>query len=102
VAGRYQPLADDVTIAGDVRPNLSPAVVQKTKRNALLEVPFGFDFCAEALGGNRRRAYRLCHRKSSGFARDFWPISLPLPYSVVIFPWGRGVSLATPSDLSTT
>src|SRR5512135_2882594 len=26
VAGRYQPLADDVTIAGDVRPNLASAV----------------------------------------------------------------------------
>jgi hypothetical protein len=33
VTGRYQSLADDVTIAGDVRPNLSSAVNQKTKRN---------------------------------------------------------------------
>jgi hypothetical protein len=44
VAGRYQPLADDVTIAGDVRPNPSSAVVQKTKRNGLLEVPLRFGF----------------------------------------------------------
>jgi len=35
VAGRYQPLADDVTIAGDVRPNLSSAVNQKTKEIGL-------------------------------------------------------------------
>jgi len=31
VAGRYQPLADDVTIAGDVRPNLSSAVGSEDK-----------------------------------------------------------------------
>src|SRR5215831_15355561 len=31
VAGRYQPLADDVTIAGDVRPNLSSAVDSEDK-----------------------------------------------------------------------
>jgi len=39
VAGRYQPLADDVTIAGDIRPNPSSAVVQKTKRNGLARSP---------------------------------------------------------------
>jgi len=33
VAGRYQPLADDVTIAGDVRPNLSSAVDSEDKGN---------------------------------------------------------------------
>jgi hypothetical protein len=33
VAGRYQPLADDVTIAGDVRPNLSSAVESEDKGN---------------------------------------------------------------------
>jgi len=31
VAGRYQPLADDVTIAGDVRPNPSSAVDSEDK-----------------------------------------------------------------------
>jgi hypothetical protein len=39
VAGRYQPLADDVTIAGDVRPNLSSAVNQKTKEIGLAFEP---------------------------------------------------------------
>jgi hypothetical protein len=33
VAGRYQPLADDVTIAGDIRPNLSSAVHSEDKGN---------------------------------------------------------------------
>jgi hypothetical protein len=44
VAGRYQPLADDVTIAGDVRPNLSSAVVQKTKEIRLAGNPISSAF----------------------------------------------------------
>jgi hypothetical protein len=37
VAGRYQPLADDVTIAGDVRPNLSSAVGSEDKAKRALD-----------------------------------------------------------------
>jgi hypothetical protein len=37
VAGRYQPLADDVTIAGDVRPNLSSAVGSEDKAKRTLD-----------------------------------------------------------------
>jgi hypothetical protein len=44
VAGRYQPLADDVTIAGDVRPNLSSAVNQKTKEIGLGPNPISSAF----------------------------------------------------------
>jgi hypothetical protein len=44
VAGRYQPLADDVTIAGDVRPNLSSAVNQKTKEIGLGSNPISSAF----------------------------------------------------------
>jgi len=59
VAGRYQPLADDVTIAGDVRPNLSSAVNQKTKRNRSVPEPLRFGFCSEAFGGDRRQTVAL-------------------------------------------
>src|SRR6476659_2104758 len=37
VAGRYQPLADDVTIAGDVRPNLSSAVGSEDQAKRALD-----------------------------------------------------------------
>jgi hypothetical protein len=57
VAGRYQPLADDVTIAGDVRPNLSSAVNQKTKEIGLGSNPISSAFgegTAALATGNRR------------------------------------------------
>jgi hypothetical protein len=75
VAGRYQPLADDVTIAGDVRPNLSSAVNQKTKEIGLGSNPissaFGEGTSAAVLpGGDRRRfpAFANADRRA-------WPAS---------------------------
>jgi len=51
VAGRYQPLADDVTIAGDVRPNPSSAVDSEDKaKRAFGKLRFA-SASAEALGG---------------------------------------------------
>jgi hypothetical protein len=50
VAGRYQPLADDVTIAGDVRPNLSSAVDSEDKAKRTPWNRF-----ASASAGTRRR-----------------------------------------------
>jgi hypothetical protein len=78
VAGRYQPLADDVTIAGDIRPNPSSAVDSEDKAKQAFEAQLGFAFCE---AGRRGRGDPSCsfRRKSSGFARDFRPISLPLP-----------------------
>src|SRR6476660_7671733 len=61
VAGRYQPLADDVTIAGDVRPNLSSAVESEDKGNRTCrEIRFPPPSAkvqrpASAFGGDRRR-----------------------------------------------
>jgi hypothetical protein len=83
VAGRYQPLADDVTIAGDIRPNLSSAVHSEDKGN---RTSGKFDFlrlrrrygASIGIGGDRRQACS-CHRKSSGSARDLRLISLPRP-----------------------
>jgi hypothetical protein len=71
VAGRYQPLADDVTIAGDIRPNLASAVDSEDEAKRAFASALRFGYCAEALGGNCRRACCLCCRKSSSFARDF-------------------------------
>src|SRR4051812_24570584 len=76
VAGRYQPLADDVTIAGDIRPNLSSAVDSEDKGNRThgkfdflrLRRRYSVSICV------RRRPppnYRFCDRKSSGSARNF-------------------------------
>jgi hypothetical protein len=56
VAGRYQPLADDVTIAGDVRPNLSSAVNQKTK-----EIGLGSNPISSAFGEGK--ALHFCVRR---------------------------------------
>jgi hypothetical protein len=61
VAGRYQPLADDVTIAGDIRPNLSSAVHSEDKGN---RTSGKFDFlrlrrrygASIGIGGDRRQA----------------------------------------------
>jgi len=59
VAGRYQPLADDVTIAGDVRPNPSSAVDSEDKAKPAFEgSALRFGFCEksyEAAGALHRR-----------------------------------------------
>ena len=49
VAGRYQPLADDVTIAGDVRPNPSSAVDSEDEaKRPSREAPLRFGLCRSA------------------------------------------------------
>jgi len=73
VAGRYQPLADDVTIAGDVRPNLSSAVGSEDKAKRALDAckrRFASASTPKRVAATRRPSPALCHRESTGFARD--------------------------------
>jgi len=57
VAGRYQPLADDVTIAGDIRPNPSSAVDSEDKAK-------------QAFWGKRRLASPSAKRVAAVAATD--------------------------------
>jgi hypothetical protein len=82
VAGRYQPLADDVTIAGDIRPNLSSAVDSEDKGNRTRrEIRFPPPSAKVqrvhlAFGGDRRRTFPPLQPEIVGLCPRFPPDQL--------------------------
>jgi len=74
VAGRYQPLADDVTIAGDIRPNLSSAVGSEDKAKRALDASrrrFASASTPKRVAAIAATLSCIYRWKSSGSARRF-------------------------------